>query len=137
MVKIMAENDVRVNITIVNTTKEKEIVRCTDIRCSGVSGLEVGDLIQSGDKISVTSTSNNRIFFEFEGAQTKYLFQIGCTCPKSSNNSACGYGNSGLQCYQDTGTPVSFVFHLGKTNKADWDNKCQLDGSCPDYGACS
>jgi len=139
MVNIMAENenDVRVNITIVNTTKEKEDVRCTDICCSSISGLEVGDVIQAGDKINITSGTNNRIFFKFIAEQTKDVFQIGCTCPKSSQNSACGYGNSGLQCYSRSGTPVSFTFHLGKTNKADWDNGCDLDGDCPRYGDCS
>ncbi|AYQ56842.1 hypothetical protein MS2017_1140 [Bathymodiolus thermophilus thioautotrophic gill symbiont] len=130
-------NITRVKVKIINNTHRDEVVICTNVRCEKLSGLKAGDKIQPGKTIECVSSSNDRIFFEFRGEDSGDAFMMGCTCPKSSHNSACGYGNSGLQCYSRTGTPVSFEFHLGSPDLADWNNGCEYKAEHPAYAKCS
>ena len=125
----------RVSLTITNGTKEK--VQCKHILCQDIDGMDVGDTLEAGATKTYTVSTNDRVFCDWVGMETGDVFKMGMTCPKSSHNSAAGYGNSGLQTYSRTGTPVSFTFNLGHKCLADWDNGDEYTGAEPTYGDCS
>jgi len=129
-------NDIRLNVKIVNNTTPKEPIQCKKILCESVEGLKINDIIQPDKSLEFTSTSNDRIFCEFVGLDEK-VYEMAFTSPRSSTNSACGFVHSGLQCYAKHDTPVSFVFHVGAKNLADWDNGCEYKGVEIEFGSCS
>ncbi len=61
---------------------------------------------------------------------------LSMTCPVRSSNSAEGskhtpniFLDAGLQCYEEHGTPVSFEYKIGESNKACWSNGSSDDDS--------
>ena len=110
----------RVTVRIVNSSNQR--LRCTDVTPAGAfSNLFVGDTIAANGSSTYTSDDNDRIFATFtEDSGGIGSWQLAMTCPKMSDNSACGSYNSGLQEYGTSGS-ASFEFDLGTPNQADWD----------------
>jgi len=88
-------------------------------------------------KLQITATTNNRVFLSLRSILTGRVFKLAMTCPRSSSNSATGYNTSGLQTYKRGGTPVTFDFHIGTTDLADWDNGDVNTGKQVDWADCS
>jgi len=124
----------RVNVRIQNMTNET--VECTNISCAQLTGLSVGDKIKPNFTTAYSSTSNDRIFVQFRGDKSNITYSLAMTCPKLSDNSATGYGNSGLQPYSSSGTPANFEFYLGENDDANWGNGSSIYYG-PTYGDCS
>jgi len=126
----------RINLTVENKTDLE--VKCTDISCKTFSGLSVGDTIAPGKSFKCTSDTNDRIFCEWaQESPGSGNWQLAMTCPKSSDNSACGSNKAGLHTYNRSGTPVSFTFSLSEENRADWNHGDENHGECITYGDCS
>ena len=101
------------------------------------------------EKLTTYVKSNDRAFMEWMHIKSgthkiKDTYKIAVTCPKSSTNSATGYGKSGLQPYSMFGSPVTFRFHLGTNDKADWKDenstvwsRGNYKGDTVKYGDCS
>ena len=105
-----------------------------------------------GEEVTTYVKSNDRAFMNWVHMSSgthkvNKTYKIAVTCPMSSPNSATGYGTSGLQSYSKTGSPVTFRFHLGTKDKADWgaENSTELSrwtkdhnkGEAVKYGDCS
>jgi len=125
----------RINLKIKNKTDESIV--CRKILCSDIRGLDVGDQLSINDEKSYTVDTNDKVFCLWEGMITSTQYQLAMTCPKSSRNSAAGYGSAGLQFYSRGGTPANFTFHIGKKDMADWDNGDEYKGNAPEFGICS
>ncbi len=134
-------SDTRVNLVVKNNTNAE--VTCTNISCGTFTNLAVGATIAAGGTGSYTSSSNDRLFIRWEPTEKGVVHVFGMhemamTCPKSSNNSACGITQfAGLQTYEEHGTPVDFTFILGTPNLADWDDGSANNGEVVVYGSCS
>lgn len=124
-------------ITVYIKNMSDEVIQCKHILCGDIQGLDVGDKLNPSQVMVYHATSNDRIFSDWSGLESGDVYKIAMTCPKSSHNSAAGYGNGGLQHYSRTGTPVTFRFNLGNKDLADWDNGDEYHGEAPEYGDCS
>ena len=127
----------RIKLAVTNSVNPKESIVCRKILCQNIDGLDVGTVLASGATGKYTASTNDRIFSEWEGLVSGTKYQMAMTCPKSSTNSAAGYGSAGLQTYEKHGTPVSFTFNVGTKDKADWGHGDEYEGDAPDFGDCS
>lgn len=66
-------------------------------------------------------------------ARANHEFHLSFTCPKLSSNAAEGSASSGLQHYEESGTPVRFTYNIGQPNLASWDHGNFNNGNekCP------
>ena len=124
-------------ITLYIKNMSEEVVQCKHILCNDIKGLDVGDKLNPGSTGRYTIDTNDRVFTDWASLESGDVYKLAMTCPKSSHNSACGYGSSGLQHYERTGTPVTFYFHLGNKDLADWNNGDKFVGDSAKYGDCS
>lgn len=127
----MAETRV---ILIINNPFDT-VVTCTNVSCEKFDDLSVGTVIPAKGSGTYTSPTSDRIFVTWESPTGGY-WRMGMTVPKSSSNSACGYGNEGLQHYNDD-VPCKFIYDLGQPNQASWDNPTGPGDGNPSYGDCS
>lgn len=127
----------RINLNIKNTVNPDESIVCRKILCQNIDGLDVGTVLAAGETGKYTASTNDRVFCMWEGLISGTEYQMAMTCPKSSSNSAAGYGSAGLQKYSRSGTPANFTFHVGTKDLADWDNGDSYEGNAPDFGDCS
>jgi hypothetical protein len=125
----------RLNLKIIN--KSNEAIICRKILCQDIGGLDVGDQLTVGGGGSYQISTNDRVFCSWQGMISGTEYQLAMICPKSSSNSAAGYGSAGLQEYSGSGTPVTITFHIGNKDLADWDNGDKYTGCAPDFGDCS
>jgi len=126
----------RVILNLINNTSGDVI--CTDISCKTWNNLKVGQVVKSGSTLSFNSDTNDRLFLTWQNKAAGAVFYMAMTCPKSSTNSACGYDTlSGLQTYQEHGTPGTFTFKLGDSNHADWKSGSSNNNHFVKYGDCS
>ncbi len=130
----MEDGYFRIKCVIHNTTLEKVI--CTNIVCEKFDNLEINDQIDSGHILTIFTATNNRIFCSFRGAETLTEYKLAMTCPKSSGNNACGYGNAGLHPY-NSHKLLLLRFDLGQKDQADWDNDFSYKGAEVPFGDCS
>ena len=129
----------RVHMSVKNTTKEDVV--CINISGNGrIPGLyapttvgDKGSILESGKTFTADIITNDRMYVAFQGVKSGKIYKMAMTCPKSSSNSASGYGTAGLQKYESHGTPVSFSFRLGEKDQADWDNSTKYKGKFPKY----
>ncbi|CAN0283232.1 unnamed protein product, partial [Ectocarpus sp. 12 AP-2014] len=84
-----------------------------------------GPIPSNARKLLVLST-NDRAGIYY--VQNDLEYHLSFTCPKLSHNSAEGSDDSGLQPYEDTGTPVLFEYKLGTRNLACWRSGKYDDG---------
>ncbi|MDP8257694.1 MAG: hypothetical protein P9M14_18260 [Candidatus Alcyoniella australis] len=112
--------DDRVIFKVVNKTGST--ITCTDVHCESFDNLSTGKQLTNGQTGTFTSSTNDRIFAIWEMDVGDGGWAMGMTCPKNSHNSAYGTPKAGLQTYSRTGTPVTFTYHLGTPNMADWDD---------------
>lgn len=127
----------RINLTITNSVSPAETIVCRKILCQNIENLNVGTQLKPGDSGHYTVSTNDRVYCLWQGLVSGTEYQLAMTCPKSSHNSAAGYGSAGLQTYSRTGTPVSFTFEVGTKDLADWDNGNSYEGNAPTFGDCS
>lgn len=130
----------RVRVTIHNPYDKK--VRCSLSNSVCPNGqwddMDEGTEIEKNSSRTFTSSSNNRLFCEWTNDEYGAIFEMAMTCPIGSSNSACGISkNSGLQTYQESGTPAQFIYILGNPNQADWQSGSQNDGNTIPFGQCS
>ena len=112
-------------------------VTCVDIRCETFENLSVGTVIPAGGSGVYQSETNDRLFCTWSNSEGGY-WQMAMTCPKASDNGACGCTpTAGLQKYEENGTPANFTFILGQPNQADWDSGSENNGDVITYGDCS
>ncbi|GAW85759.1 conserved hypothetical protein [Bathymodiolus platifrons methanotrophic gill symbiont] len=130
----MAHKEWRITLTIRNYTGEP--VRCENIRCENIDTLDIGRNIEENGTITVYSSTNDRVFCSFRGMKSRVLYKLAMTCPRSSGNNACGYGNAGLKPYNPHKL-LKVEFYLGRSDEADWDNPSSYHGQSIDYGDCS
>ncbi len=128
-------NDARIHLEILNSSTEAII--CRNILCQSVDGLNIGWTVQPQQSGAFSSRTNDRVFVLFQGLTSGTEYQLAMTCPKSSPNSAAGYGSGGLQTYDRSGTPVTFRFCIGSNDMADWGHGDEYTGDSPDFGNCS
>lgn len=121
-------------ITFKNMTGEK--IKLVEQKCLNTEGLHNQTILSAGQSITKTITSNDRYFATWEGLDDGMMYKSGWTSPKSSHNSATGYGASGLHSYSRTGYP-DFIFNIGEEDQADWNNGDEYTGATVDYGDCS
>ncbi|TXL13469.1 hypothetical protein BMR04_14310, partial [Methylococcaceae bacterium HT3] len=124
----------RITLNIQNTTKER--IKCAHIVCKDIDTLDVGNIIEPGEKKTFYASTNDRVFCDFRGMESGTEYRLAMTCPHSSHNSACGYGSSGLQHYTRTDLAV-FTFNIGTKDLADWNHGDEYEGDEIDYGDCS
>jgi hypothetical protein len=124
----------RLTVTIQNPYNTP--LKCVDIPCAKFTNLFVGDTIEPAGQRTYSSDSNDRVFVTFQNSFGG-SWQLAMTSPKSSSNSACGITpSSGLQPYEEHGTPVAFTYILGQGNLADWKNGDKNTGAVVTYGDC-
>lgn len=124
----------RINLRITNKTNER--IKCAHILCKDIDTLDVGTVIEPNASDMYHATTSDRVFCEFTGLESGTSYKLAMTCPKSSRNSACGYGSAGLQHYERGGTPVTFTFNIGTKDLADWENGDVYDGEEVTYKDC-
>lgn len=127
---------VRIRLTIVNNTGAD--VKCTSIKCEKFLDLTTGTVIANNTESVFLTETNDRIFCEFDQTNNSKAgkWQMGMTCPKSSDNNAYGTFMAGLQKYKKSGTPLELTYILGTKNLADWDHGDKNEGNTRSYGDC-
>lgn len=125
---------IRVFCSITNKTAEN--IKFVRALCKGLDGLGPDSIIVPGQSITYTAETNDRIMVTFEGTQSGTSYNLAMTCPKLSDNSASGFGNGGLQHYEEEGTPANFNFHLGEGDQASWSSGNSISYGVT-WGECS
>ena len=128
-----AMDDYRITLHVYNTTKER--LRCGQILCKDFDTLQVGEIVEPGATKTYYAKTNDRVFCDFVGMESGTLYRLAMTCPRSSSNSACGYGSAGLQPYTRTGY-AEFKFDIGHKDLADWNHGNSYEGDTVEYGDC-
>ncbi|MEQ9308673.1 MAG: hypothetical protein RLN90_04410 [Balneolaceae bacterium] len=128
--------DTRVNIQINNKTDNKLTLYKS---WGGPWGTEPPETIDAKSSINFSLKDNDRagvVYLSTDSIGNEIGFvTMSFTCPKMTDNSAEGsalkediFISAGLQKYQESGTPVSFVYNVGEPNKACWSNSSSDNG---------